>query len=224
MAAHYAPQCDYDALHDFIDSNIIFGTEILEAMRANGIKHFINTGTHWQHYRNEKYNPVDIYAATKQAFEDILKFYQEAADFKVISLHLFDNYGPHDQRPKIINLFKKIAESGELLKMSPGEQLIDIVYVDDIVDAFLMAGKYLNEGRYDLCGTYGVSSGAPIGLHKAASVFEKVLGKKLQIEWGGRPYRQREVMIPWNNFKPLPGWQPKISFEDGLKKILQHQQ
>ena len=203
-----------------IESNITFETELLEAMRENDIVNFINTGTHWQHYRNAEYDPVDLYAATKQAFEDILKYYREAHGFKVITLQLFDNYGSSDERPKIINLLKKIGESGETLKMSPGEQYIDVVYVDDIVDAFVTAGKHLADERYELCGTYGVSSGKPIKLRELAAIFEKVSGKKLNIEWGGRQYRPREIMTPWNKFKPLPDWTPKIGLEDGLRRIL----
>ena len=56
---------DVDAL---IQSNILFGTQLLDAMRVNNVRNLINTGTSWQHYNNEDYNPVCLYAATKQAF------------------------------------------------------------------------------------------------------------------------------------------------------------
>ena len=203
-----------------IESNITFATEISDAMKENGINKIVNTGTMFQHYENENYSPVNLYAATKQCFEDVLKFYEATADFKVISLHLFDTYGPNDKRRKIFNLFKEIGESGEKLKMSPGEQLLDMVYIDDIIDAFMLAGKYLVEGKYELCGTYGVSSGQRVKLRELVKIFENVSGKKLNIEWGGRPYREREIMIPWSNFKTLPNWQPKFSLENGIKKFL----
>lgn len=117
-------------------------------------------------------------------------------------------------------LAEKISETGETLKMSPGEQLIDIVYIDDIVDAFVLAGKNLVAGQYELCGTYGVSSMNPISLREVVKTFEEVVGKKLSIEWGGRPYRQREIMIPWKSFQVLPSWRPKINLAEGIKKFL----
>jgi len=36
---------------------------------------------------------------------------------------------------------------------------------------------------------------------------------------GGRPYREREVMVPWNKGRLLPGWSVKIRLEDGIRKI-----
>ena len=221
LASLYLPSHKYDDIRNLIDSNITFGTELVDAMNVNGITNFVNTGTMFQHYKDANYSPVNLYAATKQCFEDILKLYQETSGFKVISLHLFDTYGSNDKRRKIFNLFKEISESGETLAMSPGEQLIDIVYIDDIIDAFIIAGKYLVEGRYDLCGTYGVSSGKPVKLRELVKIFEKVSGKKLSIEWGGRPYREREIMVPWKSYKTLPDWQPKINLEDGIKLFLQ---
>lgn len=220
LAASQPINHTYSDIKDLIKSNVIFGTEILDAMVSNGIHNFINTGTFFQHYEDDEYNPVNLYAASKKCFEDILKFYSEARNLKYISLHLFDTYGADDKRGKILGLLKKIADNGETLKMSPGEQLIDVVYIDDIVDAFVTAGNYLAKKQYDYCGTYGVSSMNPIPLKEVVKIFEEVSGKKLSIEWGGRPYREREIMIPWKSFKTLPGWSPKINLQEGLRKFL----
>lgn len=216
MAAH-----QFDDIKFLIQSNITFGTELLDAMTANNVFNFVNTGTFAQHFEDAEYSPVNLYAATKECFESIIKFYEEAHGLRCIALHLFDTYGPDDKRGKILGLLKKISESGENLKMSPGGQLIDIVYIDDVVSAFVAAGEYLAANRYDYCGTYGVSSLNPISLREVVKIFEEVAGKKLSIEWGGRPYRQREVMVPWKNFKTLPGWVPKINLREGIGKFLE---
>lgn len=34
-----------------------------------------------------------------------------------------------------------------------------------------------------------------------------------------RPYRKREVMVPWNKGENVPGWSPKVSLEEGIKQI-----
>lgn len=210
----------FDDIKDLIQSNITFGTELLDAMTANNIFNFVNTGTMAQHFEDAEYSPVNLYAATKECFESIIQFYVEAKGLRCIALHLFDTYGADDKRGKILGLLKKIADSGENLKMSPGGQLMDIVYIDDVVEAFILAGKYLAANSYDYCGTYGVSSMNPIPLREVVKIFEEVAGKKLSIEWGGRPYRPREIMVPWKSFKTLPGWSPKINLREGIKKYL----
>ena len=220
LATKFINVHQFDDIKSIIQSNITFGTELLDALTANNIRNFINTGTFTQHYNDEHYNPFNLYSASKKCFEDVIKFYCEVHDLKCISLHLFDTYGSDDKRGKILGLLKKISQSGETLKMSPGEQLIDIVYIDDVINAFTLAGIYLFEQKYDYCGTYGVSSMNPVSLREVVKVFETVLGKKLSIEWGGLPYRQREMMVPWKSFKVLPNWTPKTKLDEGIKKFL----
>jgi len=202
-----------------IKSNIIFGTQLLEAMAQNEVKYLINTGTSWQHYHDQKYDPVCLYAATKQAFEDIIKYYVEANSFKVITLKLFDTYGPGDPRPKLFNLLKSTVKSGRLLKMSPGQQKIDLVYIDDVIEAYMIAAKRIIKNK-EKNSDYAIASSKPVTIKKLISIFEKIVGVKLNVRFGARPYRHREVMRPWGKGRRLPGWEPKTNIYDGIRKIL----
>jgi hypothetical protein len=56
-------------------------------------------------------------------------------------------------------------------------------------------------------------------LKELAGIFEKATKKKLNINWGGKPYREREIMIPWNNVKVVPEWKPFISVFDGINEL-----
>lgn len=220
LATNFLNAHQFDDIKFLIQSNITFGTELLDAMTANNVFNFVNAETFAQHFEDADYSPTNLYAATKQCFSDIVKFYVEANQTRCISLCIFNTYGSNDKMMRILGLLKKISETGETLKMSPGGQLIDIVHVDDIVDAFVLAGEYLAASKYDYCGTYGLSSMNPIPLREVVRIFEDVAGKKLAIEWGGRPYRQREVMVPWKSFKTLPGWSPRVTLREGIAKIL----
>lgn len=203
--AQHRPE-DVEAL---ISSNLLFSTQLAEAMAANQVKHLINTSTSWQHYENAEYNPVNLYAATKQAFEDILAYYINAHGLRVMTLVLFDTYGPSDPRPKLISLLWKTALSQEPLAMSPGEQMIDLVHIDDVTEAFVIGAAQLPQQSQEHM-RYGISSGMPLRLIDLVAVFEQATGLKLPIVWGERPYRPREVMIPWSNYMTLPGWEPRV--------------
>lgn len=200
-----------------IESNVTFPAHLLEAMSHVGAMRIINTGTSWQHFQNESYNPVNLYASTKQAFESVLAYYVETHGFKATTLKLFDTYGPGDTRPKLFNMLRNAALSAEKLSMSPGEQMIDIVYIDDVVDAFINA---INLLQVQTIGhtQYGVSSGRPLRLKDLVAIYENTLNVKISVEWGGRPYRDREVMLPWHA-PPLPGWQARVALEDGLARM-----
>lgn len=207
---------DVDAL---LASNIQFPVHLLQSMSDHGVRQLVNTGTSWQHYEDEAYRPVNLYAATKQAFEDLLAFFVDTGRLQAITLCLYDTYGDGDPRRKVVPLLWRTALSGEPLSMSPGEQLIDLVHVDDVLEAYLVAASRVESLAPQTRERFGVGSGSPVSLRELASTFERATGLSLRIEWGGRPYRAREVMVPARTaLVPLPGWQPRIDLLDGLPR------
>ena len=217
LASLFLAQHKSDDISALVHSNILFSTQLVEAMASHDVKYIVNTGTSWQHYENKTFCPVNLYAATKQAFEDILTYYTEAHGIKATTLTLFDTYGPRDPRQKLIALLWKTAISQEPLVMSPGDQLIELVHVNDVVDAFFLAAKYIQTQSKNYT-RFGVGSRNPMKLRELVVAFEKATGTFLPITWSGRPYRPREVMVTWTAFDPVPGWTQKIAFEDGIKQ------
>ncbi len=219
LASLFIAQHTSDDIESLVTSNILFSTQLAEAAVINGVRKFINTSTSWQHLEQKDYLPVNLYASTKQAFEDILKYFADSYGLKVLNLVLFDTYGPDDFRPKLVGLLINSMRSQKILEMSPGMQMIDMVYIDDVVDAFLKASCYLDYSK-NLFSRYAVSSGLPISLFDFVSLFETTLNIKLKINWGARPYRDREVMNTWQRFDSLPNWTPQINLSEGLKKLV----
>ena len=191
-----------------VESNLLFSTQLLEAMTLNKCLRLINTGTSWQHYESDEYRPVNLYAATKQAFQDIIAYYNDARGLSCITLKLFDTYGPGDKRRKLINILIDAAMSGETLEMSPGEQVIDLMHIDDVVAAFVYAEKMLSASPGSYNDSYFVS-GERYRLKDLVTVVGRSLDKEMNVNFGGRPYRSREVMVPVRaNGRELPNWMP----------------
>ena len=76
---------------------------------------------------------MSLYAATKQAFTDLLVFYAEVEGLAVHTLELMDTYGPGDPRAKLIPFLLRAGAEGTTVEMTDGTQLIDLVHVDDAV-------------------------------------------------------------------------------------------
>ncbi len=197
-----------------IESNVSFPAQIMEAMTSLKIKNFINVGTSWQHYENQSYSPVNLYAATKQAFEGIISYYSEVKGIKSITLKLFDTYGPGDFRKKLFNLLRNSIKDDRELLMSGGEQLIDAVYIDDVVEAFLNVIN--NIDNIESQTSYGLTGMDRYSLKKLVNIYSLVVDREVKVRWGGLPYREREVMVPWSNSKKLPGWSPKVPINTGI--------
>jgi len=202
-----------------IESNILFGSYLLEAMRLQSVTKLINTATAAQHYGQQDYSPTCLYAATKQAFEDILTYYTQVHGLQAITLTLFDTYGPRDRRKKLLQLLQEAAATRRPLVLTPGEQMIDLVHVDDVVRGYMVAADLLLHGKVTGSPKFMLSSGRPIKIRELVNCFERITGSSLIVHWGGIPYQVREVMVPWNRGIPLPGWEPRISLEEGLKNL-----
>lgn len=220
LASLFLAQHKSSDIKELIESNLLFSTTILEAATVSKIPWFINTGTFWQHFESKAYSPVNLYAATKQAFEDIAQYYVETGAINFVTIKLSDTFGPNDIRPKIFNLWARASQGNEPLDMSPGEQIIDINYIDNVIDAYARMIQLLSkDDNHQFSGHfYAVSSDQRMTLRELAKTFEQVTGHALQINWGKKPYRPREVMVPWDKGERIPGWKPQVSIEEGIKR------
>ncbi len=221
LASKFIAEHESEQIEELVSSNILFGCQLLEAMNLAGIKHLINTGTSWQHFRNGSYNPVSLYAATKQSFESLIDYYVKAEEFKVITLKLFDTYGENDDRPKLINLLYQFAVNKSELNLTPGHQKINLVHISDVCEAFKMAFDIIKCEKKSCHYKYKVASSNSYSIREIIQLFEHISGLKIKVIWGGKPYRKREVMEPWNKGIFLPNWTAKISLKDGLMRYLE---
>ncbi|MEM6883885.1 MAG: NAD(P)-dependent oxidoreductase [Verrucomicrobiota bacterium] len=209
-----------DEVGGLIDSNVRFGSQLLEAMSLAGVDALVNISTSWQYFESQEYRPVNLYAATKEAFRAVIDYYCDARGMKCIDLKLYDVYGRHDPRKKLLPLLKSLADSGKSLEMSAGEQLVELSEVKDVTRAFRVACGHVKNAKAGSYESYGIS-GDRLSLQELVKLVEKVLGKKLDVHWGARAYRQREVMVPWIPRETLPGWEAEVRLEDGLRNLFE---
>lgn len=211
-----------DDISNLISSNIKFGTELLEACKVSDVKWFINTGTFWQNYENEDYNPVNLYAATKEAFENIAKYYIETSNLIFTTIKLNDTFGANDTRNKVFNIWNKISKSGEILDMSAGEQIIDISYIDDVISAYEVLITHLSSDQKEdfKSKEFVVNNNEKMSLKELSKVFEEATNTRLNIKWGERPYREREVMIPYDKGQTVPNWNQKYTLKQSIQKTI----
>lgn len=200
-----------------IETNIGFGAKVSEAVSQSGDCRFVSTGTVWQHYDAQTYSPVSLYAATKQAFTDVLRFYQEVEHLDVVTLELTDTYGQGDTRPKLLPHLVRAVREGLPVELTDGTQLIDLLHVSDAVSALLATANG------ESGATYGASSGTAITLKELVQRIEAVTGRTIDARWGAREARPREMLRPWMISDPPPNWSPTTSLEEGIEELFEPQ-
>ncbi|MEK9661081.1 MAG: NAD(P)-dependent oxidoreductase, partial [Alphaproteobacteria bacterium] len=223
LAGYYVGAAGTADVVPLVEANIAFTARLAEALAAAGTTRLVAAGTGWQHTGPggiAERAPNGLYAASKQAGEDILAHYATNRGLLTTILLILDSYGPGDPRGKLMSRLAAIARSGERLAMSPGEQRVGMVHVDDIVAAFLAAEARLeNDEETAPIESFVVAPPELPTLKELAARFGAIAGSPLAVDFGALPYRDFEVMEPLRG-PVLPGGSPRIALEDGIRALL----
>ena len=219
LASLFVAEHRSDQVEELIRSNVLLGTQLAEAMRVHRCTRLVNTGTAWQHFDDRDYSPTSLYAATKQAYLDVLRYFEEAAGLRVVTLELYESYGPGDPRPKLMNVLVRTARQGGRLGMNDGTQQLDLVHVSDIARAFERAAERLLGGEASGSERWAVRTGEPRTIRELVELVGRAAGRSLEADWGVRPYRARELMRPPER-PVLPGWSPRVALDAGIRELL----
>jgi CDP-paratose synthetase len=214
--------CSYgrkkESLTDIINSNLIFGLDLLEESIKNNVKTFINTDSLLP--RN-----INDYSLSKAQFTDWLK--NRSNQIQAINFKIEHMYGVKDDNKKFIHwLINEMLNSEGPINLTSGIQKRDFVYVTDVINAYNLIIKKSellpNWNEFDI-GTNIFTEVKEFVLTLALSLeneYKKVIVPRLK--FGSIPYRIEEIMTPIldNTKLTILGWQHKVDIKDGVKKIL----
>lgn len=215
LATYYTGSHEMEHVSKLVDANVTLGAFLLEAMAACGCRNIICASSVMEHYRGQEYCPLNLYAATKRAFYDLLCYYVDAGILHAGVLVLSDTYGPGDRRPKVLNLILDAARSHRAIDLSDGQQDYAAVHIDDVVEAFVLAGKQLATGEWEN-QKFQVLPDTILSLRETAETMIKICKLTVEANWGVRPASDRDMRHATRLYPPVPGWNPQVSLEQGL--------
>lgn len=157
--------------------------------------------------------PTSPYGVSKLAAEKLLLAYLDCFSVPVKILRYFSVYGPN-QRPDMAysRIIDAIVNHKEFTVYGSGEQKRSNTYIDDVVEATLLADIKASPGDImNICGDETIS------LNEAINLIEDLLGEKL-IRKQGEPRRGDQIQTSGDNKRALAtlGWRAKISLRQGL--------
>jgi len=218
-----------------LEINVTSQVSILEACRNFNPKiKIIYAGTRNQ-YGKAKYLPVDekhpqeptdVNGINCIAGESYHLLYNEIYGIKACSLRLTNTFGPRHQmkhpRQGVLNWFlRQIIDGQEIKLFGTGEQIRDINYIDDVVEAFLLCGA-----SDKVWGEVYNLGGIPVSLKEFVSQAIKVnkKGKFRTVEF---PEERKKIEIgdyvaDYSKITKVIGWKPRTKLADGIKKTLEY--
>lgn len=206
------------------------GTQnLLEEMRLHNIANLVMSSSS-SVYGNCKQVPfredmvvdyaISPYAATKKANEVMTHVYHSLYNINVIMLRFFTVYGPKQRPDLAINKFTRLMLEGKEIPIyGDGTTARDYTYIDDIVDGIISSCDYvdLNTDVYEIIN---LGNSSPVSLKDMVDTISKVLVVKPKLKY--MPMQPGDVNITYADIskaKNLLGYEPKIEFEEGIKKI-----
>lgn len=220
LASYVTSSNEASIIDSLLDANIVFGVKLLDTLKRCGeLKLFINTGSFAEYAMGvESVNNAYLYTASKSAFRQFLEYYSNLCNYSYLHLVPFSIYGGVDSQKKIMDYLKDSFDAIEPVKMSGGAQILDFVYIKDVVSYYLFVVE--NYKRFSELGTktFYVGSGRGTSIKELSTILEAKYNKKCNVAWGALSYREMDVMYAVapqaENIKL--GWRPNYSLEDTL--------
>ncbi|MEE2965091.1 MAG: NAD-dependent epimerase/dehydratase family protein [Acidobacteriota bacterium] len=171
--------------------------------------------------------PIDVNGINKAAGEYYHLVYNNVFGVRSCALRLTNVYGPRQllkhNRQGFIGWFIRLAvEDREIQLFGDGSQLRDFVYVDDVVNAFLLAGAS------DACNgeVFNVGGSGPVSLAELAKLLVEVAGTG-RVRFADWPAERRAIDIgdfyaDSSKFKRAVGWTGAVTLRDGLDRTVRY--
>jgi UDP-glucose 4-epimerase len=208
--------------------NIMAVANVLEAARRNSIGRIILASTVWVYEmaRGKQVNedaPLTlskakhVYTASKVAAELYCHAYKELYQQHFTILRYGIPYGPRARGGTVIAAFVKKALNGEPLTiMGDGSNYRSFVYVED-----LAAGNVAALQEVAINQTYNLEGSRAITVKEIADTVQKLVGQ-VGIEYKeARPGDYSGAIVSTAKAKRELGWEPKVSFEQGMRKYIE---
>ena len=239
MAAHSLVGESYQDPAKYYQNNMLAGLALLDAMRDTGVKSLVFSSTAAVYGEPEKQpieedallNPTNPYGQSKLAFEQAMRWYDEAYGLRYASLRYFNAAGAsvrcgesHDPETHLIPIALQVAAGERAAVEIYGNDyptrdstcVRDYIHVIDLARAHVLALKVLDQGSriYNLGG-----GGDGYTVREVIDVVREVTGKEISVRIGQRRAGDPAVLIASSaKIKHELGWAPE--FQD-LRVIIE---
>jgi len=221
LAAYGAYPFQTDAVR-ILETNTLGTWNLLHATRDIPYKLFINTGSSSEYGFKSKPmketdlpEPASYYAVSKVASTLLCSYFAKSEHKPVVTFRLFSVYGPYEESTRLIPTLLMAILTKKVMKLVSPTIARDMVYVDDVANAYLSIDKLSKHG-----GEYfNIGTGIQSTMKAIVVAAEKVTKETTTYKWNTMQKRIWDTNVWVCNAKKATtfGWKAKTSLEKGLK-------
>lgn len=199
---------------EIIEANLLLPLKLLLLGIKYKASYFINTDTLLD-------KRISSYSLSKKQFLDWLV--ASSNDIHCINVALEHFYGFRDDSSKFVtSIIRELRDEVKEIRLTPGEQKRDFIYIDDVIDAFWAILVNLNNLGSNFT-EFQIGSGVSVSIRELCELLKRLTrNKRTHLNFGAIPYRANEIMESCPNLAGIfaLGWSPKTSLVDGLRKVV----
>lgn len=199
--------------------------DLLQAFALHGGQRVVMAGTcaeyDWKYgYCSERITPLrpaTLYGICKHSLQIMLDAFARQTGLSAAWGRIFFVYGPHEHPDRLVSSVIRSLLQGEPARCSPGNQIRDYLYVQEVADAFVA----LLES--DVSGPVNIASGRPVALKDVIYKIAERLGRRDLIQLGALPTSASEPRLLVADVSRLSdevGWSPKYDLDRGLEQTI----
>ena len=200
---------------EIFNANLKFPLELLEKSALFSTELFFNTDTILYKYLNS-------YALSKNQFVEWGKQFSNQEKIKFCNIKLEHMYGPGDDESKFTTyIINSCINNVPVIKLTPGEQKRDFIYIDDVVSAYHTLLKNDDIAAFE---EFELGSGETVSIRQFVEEVHSITQSRSKLDFSAYSYRENEIMESKADVKKLKssGWKPQITQTEGLKIIIGH--
>jgi UDP-glucose 4-epimerase len=210
---------------EYHDTNVNGTFNVLEASRSNKVSKVIYAASSSSYGIPDIYptpedtqaDPQYPYALTKYLGEQLILHWESVYKIPAVSLRLFNVYGPRSRTTgaygAVFGVFLAQKLAGKpLTVVGDGSQTRDFTFVTDVVRAFYMAAE---------SELTGIAMNVGSGNHYSVNSIVKLLQQE-SVHIPKRPGEPETTFADIKKIKEMLGWLPEVSFEEGVKIMLEN--
>ncbi len=216
---------DYNAV------NVGGTVALMEAMRDTGVRRVVFTSSgalygeqaHQPIGEDQVPRPNSPYGVSKIAAEYYVATLGALYQIETVALRIFNAYGPGQDLPPshppvIPQLLRQAQTGGSLVIFGDGSQTRDFVYVEDVVDALVLAATAGDVNR----AAINIGSGQEISINELTACVARVTGRQVNILYNrGQSGGVSRLVADVRLAERLLGWRPRTGLEQGLRLTLE---
>jgi nucleoside-diphosphate-sugar epimerase len=210
-----------------VNTNYLGTINLVEACMKTGFEAFINSGSSSEYgskdhapAENEYLEPNSYYAATKAAATLFCRYTGQRFNSPIFTLRLYSVYGAFEDPRRLIPTVIIKGLEGEFPPLVDPGIARDFVFVQDVVDAYLLAAT--SAASLPPGEVYNAGTGEQTSIKNVIESAREILNIKTEPVWGSMSNRSWDstVWVAENHKLCSIGWKPQHDFQAGFQKTI----